>query len=344
MNTPARDRLGRRLTDLRVSVTDRCNLRCPYCMPREVYGDEAMFLRRSEILSYEEISAVVNLFVSLGVDKVRITGGEPLLRRDLPHLITALRRNHPDLDLALTTNGVLLAEAAQELAAAGLDRVTVSLDALDPEIAVSAADTKVDIDRLLLGIERAVTEGLTPVKVNVTVVRGVNDQQIVPIINRLAGEGVIVRLIEFMDVGSTNGWQPEMVVSAAEMRQYIELRYALERLPATRPGEVASRYRLEGGGEIGVIASVTEPFCQDCTRARLAANGVLYTCLFASAGIDLRAPLRTGVSDQELRDLIDTVWRQRVDRYSEQRAELIGIGPSESTTREPRVEMSYIGG
>ncbi len=335
-----RDLLGRPLTDLRVSVTDRCNLRCPYCMPRKAFSRETAFLPRHEILSYEEIFRLIEAAVDLGVDKVRLTGGEPLLRRDVSALIAMLRAAHPDLELGLTTNGVLLEKGVEELAAAGLDRVTVSLDAVDPEIARRAADSNVDVDVVIGGIEAAVAAGLTPVKINVAVVRGLNDSQILPIIDRFNVPGVIVRLIEFMDVGSTNNWSPDLVVSALEMRRLIEAEYQLERLPATRPGEVAQRYRLSGGGEVGIIASVTEPFCRDCSRARLTANGVFYTCLFATTGTDLRAPLRGGASDDELRELIANVWQKRNDRYSEQREELVALG----APGNDRVEMSRIGG
>ena len=335
-----RDLLDRPLTDLRVSVTDRCNLRCPYCMPREAFADESAFLPREEILSYEEIVRVVRVVADLGVRKVRLTGGEPLLRRDVSALIAMLRAAHPDLELALTTNGVLLGTAVEELAAAGLDRVTVSLDAVEPEVARIAADSRVDVEAVIAGIEAAVEAGLTPVKINVTIVRGLNDSQILPIIDRFNRPGVIVRLIEFMDVGSTNDWSPDRVVPAAEMRRLIEAQHEIQRLPPTHVGEVAQRYRLAAGGEVGIIASVTEPFCADCSRARLTANGVLYTCLFATAGADLRAPLRGGASDEQLRDLIAQVWRSRTDRYSEQREELAAIGG----TAAQRVEMSRIGG
>lgn len=340
-HSPARsDQLGRPLTDLRVSVTDRCNLRCPYCMPREAFAEESAFLPRTEILSYEEIAELVDIFVGLGVDKVRLTGGEPLLRRDLPVLIAMLRHQHPQLELAMTSNGVLLADAVDDLTAAGLDRVTVSLDAIDPGVARRAADAAVDLERILVGIEAAVAAGLTPVKLNVTVVRGVNEDQILPIVDRFRADGVVVRLIEFMDVGSTNEWSMERVVSASEMRRLIESELGLQPLPPSRRGEVARRYQLSDGGEVGIIASVTEPFCSDCSRARLAANGVLYTCLFATGGTDLRAPLRGGATPAELRDLIDGVWGRRTDRYSEQRGELVALG----TRRAERVEMSRIGG
>lgn len=335
-----RDQFDRPLTDLRVSVTDRCNLRCPYCMPREAFAEESAFLPRREILTYEEITRLVEVFVGLGVDKVRLTGGEPLLRRDLSTLIAMLRRQHPELELAMTTNGVLLEAAVDELVAAGLDRVTVSLDAIDPEVARRTADAPVDLQRILSGIDAAVAARLTPVKINVTVVRGVNEDQILPIVERFRTGGVVVRLIEFMDVGSTNRWSMERVVPASEMRGMIESEFGLEPLPPTRPSEVAQRYQLPEGGEVGIIASVTEPFCSDCSRARLAANGVLYTCLFATAGADLRAPLRGGASDAELSDLIAGLWRRRTDRYSEQREQLARIGAPPAK----RVEMSFIGG
>lgn len=338
--TVPRDQLDRPLTDLRVSVTDRCNLRCPYCMPREAFADEDAFLPRSEILTYEEITQLVDVFVDLGVDKVRLTGGEPLLRRDLPVLIAMLRDAHPGLELAMTTNGVLLADAVDDLTAAGLDRVTVSLDAINPGVARRAADASVDVERILVGIEAAAAAGLTPVKLNVTVVRGVNEDQMLPIVDRFRADGVVVRLIEFMDVGSTNEWTMGRVVPASEMRRLIESEFGLQPLPPSRRGEVARRYQLPDGGEVGIIASVTEPFCSDCSRARLAANGVLYTCLFATGGTDLRAPLRGGATPAELCDLIAGVWSRRTDRYSEQRGELATLGIS----RKDRVEMSRVGG
>ncbi len=334
-----RDRLGRPLTDLRVSVTDRCNFRCPYCMPRQAFADESAFLPREQILTFEEIARLVEVFVALGVDKIRITGGEPLLRRDLTVLLSMLRRRHPELELALTTNGVLLGEMVDDLAAAGLDRVTVSLDAIDIDAARRSADAAVDVPAILAAVTRSVAAGLIPVKVNVTLVRGVNDDQIEQLVERLTQPGVVVRFIEFMDVGSSNAWRPDLVVPANEVLDRLGARWRLQPLTATRPGEVAHRYQLDGGGEVGVIASVTQPFCRDCTRARLASNGVLYTCLFAESGIDLRGPVRGGATREELVEMVGATWRRRVDRYSELRGE-------EATSRKPRqrVEMSRIGG
>jgi cyclic pyranopterin phosphate synthase len=338
IQTPPHDRLGRHLRDLRVSVTDRCNFRCRYCMPREVFGPEFAFLPRREILSYEEIARLARLCHRLGLRKVRLTGGEPLLRRDLPVLVEMLAAL-PDVELALTTNGSLLPRRAAELAAAGLDRVTVSLDSLDEAVFRRMNDADFPVSRVLEGIDAALAAGLAPVKVNAVVHRGVNDHTLVDLARHFRGTGVVVRFIEYMDVGTTNGWRMDDVVPAAEIVARLDRELPLEPLPARYPGEVARRYRYaDGSGEVGVIASVTQPFCGACTRARLSAEGKLYTCLFATAGTDLRAALRGGATDEELLALLAGVWGAREDRYSEVRT------AATAGARAPKVEMSYIGG
>jgi GTP 3',8-cyclase len=331
------DRLGRPVADLRLSVTDRCNLRCRYCMPREVFGADHAFLPREELLTFEELARVVAVFADLGVTKVRLTGGEPLLRRDLPDLVAALASIEGLDDLALTTNGVLLPQLAGPLAEAGLSRVTVSLDALDDATFRALADTAVPVSSVLDGIAAAQAAELGPIKINTVLQRGGNDDQIEQLAGWARDTGVTVRFIEFMDVGTTNGWQRERVVPADEVVERIHARWPVEEVPPARPGEVADRYRyLDGAGEVGVIASVTRPFCRACSRARLSAVGELFTCLFAARGHDLRALLRDGADDAELREAVSGVWRVRDDRASEQRAEAGLTGP--------RVEMSYIGG
>jgi GTP 3',8-cyclase len=288
------DRLGRPLRDLRISVTDRCNFRCGYCMPRDVFGREYQFVPHAQLLTFEEISRVTRIFRTLGVNKVRITGGEPLLRRDLPTLI-AMLADIDGLELALTTNGSLLARFAEPLARAGLDRVTVSLDSLDDEIFASMNDVRFPVKQVLDGIGAADAAGLAPVKINSVIKRGANDRGILDIARRFRGTGHIVRFIEYMDVGTTNGWRREDVVSADEIVDAINAVYPLEPVPPNYPGEVVSRYRyVDGSGEIGVIPSVTQPFCRACTRARLSADGELFTCLFASSGHDLRSIIRGG--------------------------------------------------
>ncbi len=330
------DLLGRPLGDLRVSVTDRCNFRCRYCMPREVFGADHPFLPRAQILDYEEIARLARIFRGLGVRKLRLTGGEPLLRRDLPDLVRMLAAI-PGLDLALTTNGSLLAERAAALAAAGLTRVTVSLDSLDEEVFQRMNDADFPVARVLEAIEVAGREGLTPIKVNAVVQRGVNEHTVLDLVRYFKGRGPIVRFIEYMDVGTTNGWRMDDVVSGAEIVRRIGAEFELEPVAPDYPGEVATRWRFaDGSGEIGVITSVTRPFCGACTRARLSAEGRLYTCLFAAAGTDLRWPLRAGWSDERLAELLRGVWERREDRYSEIRAR--------ETPGRPRVEMSYIGG
>jgi len=337
---PVRDRLGRSLRDLRISVTDRCNFRCRYCMPREVFGPEFAFLPRREILTYEEIARLARLFHRLGLRKIRLTGGEPLLRRDLPVLVEMLAAL-PDTELALTTNGSLLPHRAEELAAAGLDRVTVSLDSLDDAVFRRMNDADFPVSRVLEGIDAALAAGLGPVKVNAVVHRGVNDHTLVDLARHFRGTGVVVRFIEYMDVGTTNGWRMDAVVPAAEVLARLGAELPLEPLPARYPGEVAQRFRYaDGSGEVGVIASVTQPFCGGCTRARLSAEGTLYTCLFAAGGTDLRAVLRAGAADEELLEVIAGVWRAREDRYSELRTAETGADGAAG----PKVEMSYIGG
>jgi cyclic pyranopterin phosphate synthase len=336
---PIADRLERPLRDLRISVTDRCNLRCGYCMPREVFGRDFAFLDRSELLSFEEIERIARLAAGEGVRKIRLTGGEPLLRRDLPRLVQMLARIEGVEDLALTTNGTALSAHAQALADAGLHRVTVSLDALEQRAFSSMSDTRVPVARVLAGIDAAQAAGLRPVKVNMVVRRGVNEHCVTAMAEHFRGRAEVLRLIEYMDVGESNGWRLEQVVPASEMLAQIDARWPLRELPASREGEVASRWAYrDGGGEIGVIHSVTKPFCSGCTRARLSADGQLYTCLFAKGGHDLRGLLRAGESDERIAERLREIWTARADRYSELRS---GPGrPREGA----RVEMSYIGG
>jgi cyclic pyranopterin phosphate synthase len=318
-------------------VTDRCNFRCTYCMPKEVFGREYEFLPRADILSYEEVARLARLFVALGVEKVRLTGGEPLLRHGLEKLVEMLAGIDGLRDLTLTTNGSLLAQRARSLAAAGLRRVTVSLDSLDDATFRAMNDAGFPVERVLEGIQAAAEAGLTPVKVNVVVKRGVNEGGLLAMARRFRGTGHIVRFIEYMDVGTTNGWRLEDVAPAAEIVATIGAEFPLEPLEPAYRGEVARRYRYrDGAGEIGVIASVTQPFCGDCSRARLSADGKLYTCLFASRGHDLRAPLRAGESDEAIGERLGRIWRGRNDRYSEIR--------SEETIGLEKVEMSYVGG
>jgi GTP 3',8-cyclase len=337
MRAPLTDRLGRPVEDLRVSVTDRCNLRCTYCMPREIFGPDHAFLDRDELLHFEELDRLLRIFAGLGVRKVRLTGGEPLLRRDLPALVAKLAAVDGIDDLAMTTNGVLLPRFATALAEAGLHRVTVSLDALDDATFQAVADTPVPVASVFAGIEAAVAAGLTPVKVNTVLQRGVNDHLVEDLAGWARDTGVTIRFIEFMDVGTTNGWVRDLVVPAAEVVDRLAARWPLEPADPVRDGEVADRFRyLDGAGEVGVISSVTRPFCRTCTRARLSAVGELYTCLFAGAGHDLRALVRGGASDDDLRERLAAIWGARDDRASELRAETGLSGP--------RVEMSYIGG
>jgi GTP 3',8-cyclase len=330
------DTLGRPLHDLRISVTDRCNFRCVYCMPKEVFGRGYRFMDRKELLTFEELERVARAFVAHGVRKLRITGGEPLLRRDLEHLIERLAAIDDGLDVTLTTNGALLAAKAQVLADAGLSRVTVSLDSLDDDVFRAMNDVDMPVERVLDGIDAAAAAGL-PVKVNTVVKRGLNEGSILDLARFFKGSGHTLRFIEFMDVGATNGWRLDDVVPAAEIVQAIDAELPLEPVEPAYRGEVAKRWRYrDGGGEIGVIASVTQPFCGDCTRARISAEGRLYTCLFAVRGHDLRAVLRSGATDEALDAEIARVWTKRTDRYSEVR--------SAKTSGLRKVEMSYIGG
>lgn len=337
-NTEPRDRLQRPLRDLRISVMDRCNFRCPYCMPQSVFHDGYRFLGSRERLSFDEILRITRVAANLGLRKIRITGGEPLLRPNLADLIGDLGAIEGIDDIALTTNGILLAKYATELKAAGLSRITVSLDSLDPEVFASMSGGFGGVAQVLEGIEAARAVGLTPIKINTVVQRGVNDHTVLDLIERFRGTGVIVRLIEFMDVGNRNQWDESLVVPSAELAARIHARWPLAPLPANYSGEVAERRAFaDGSGEIGFISSVSQPFCGACSRARLASDGKLYTCLFASVGIDLRTPLRQGASDEELVTLLRGIWENRRDRYSEQRAEL-------RSRPEHKVEMFHVGG
>ena len=334
---PVADRFGRRIHDLRVSVTDRCNFRCTYCMPREVFGPGFRFLPRAELLTFEEITRLVALLIPEGVRKVRLTGGEPLLRRDLDRLVAQLAGLEGIDDLTLTTNGSLLERHAAPLAAAGLRRITVSLDSLDDAVFARLNDVAVPVATVLAGIAAAERAGLAPIKVNMVVRRGVNEESILPMARHFRERGHILRFIEYMDVGTTNGWRLDEVVPMEEIVARIDAELPLEPVPAAYLGEVAGRFRYrDGSGEIGVIASVTRPFCGDCTRLRLTAEGELYTCLFGGAGHDLRGPLRAGEDDAALRARVRAIWAAREDRYSELRAAGVATGP--------RVEMSQIGG
>ncbi|MCL4240822.1 MAG: GTP 3',8-cyclase MoaA [Dehalococcoidia bacterium] len=331
------DALGRPLRDLRISVTDRCNFRCTYCMPREVFGPDYQFLQRVELLTYEEIGRLARIFVEHGVEKIRLTGGEPLVRRDLHQLIALLRETPGLKDLTLTTNGSLLRAQAKRLADAGLQRITVSLDSLDEAVFQSMNDVGVPPSVILDGIGAARDAGLSPIKVNAVVKRGVNDHTIVDLARHFKGTGIIVRFIEFMDVGATNGWQMRHVVPAREIVARINAELPIEPAEPNYRGEVAKRWRYrDGSGEIGLITSITEPFCGDCTRARLSPEGELYTCLFGNRGHDFRSLLRSGASDEEISAFLGSVWRVRDDRYSEVR--------SEHTAGLRKVEMSHIGG
>ena len=330
------DKLNRPLRDLRISVTDRCNFRCVYCMPKEVFGGDFQFLEREQLLTFEEITRLARVFVTLGAQKIRITGGEPLVRRDLERLI-AMLSPIPRVDLTLTTNGSLLARHAQALKDAGLQRVTVSLDSVDDAVFKAMNDVEFPVAKVLEGIEAAAAVGLAPIKINMVVKRGVNEHSIVPMARHFKGTGHILRFIEYMDVGHTNGWRLDDVVSAAEIISILETELPLEPVAPNYRGEVANRWRYrDGSGELGVIASVTQPFCRDCTRARLSPEGSLYTCLFGIKGFDLRALVRGGASDVELARAIGRAWHVRGDRYSEIR--------SEATVKLPKVEMSHIGG
>jgi len=333
---PVLDTRSRPLRDLRISVTDRCDFRCVYCMPKEVFGRDFQFLRRSELLTFEEIARVVRIGAGLGVRKLRLTGGEPLMRRDLERLVEMLAGIDGIDDIAMTTNGSLLPRKARVLADAGLRRVTVSLDSLDDAVFGAVNDVDFPVERVLDGIAAAEEAGM-PVKVNMVVKRGLNDGSVLEMAEHFRGTGHTLRLIEYMDVGTTNGWQMDDVVPAAELVEAISAEWPLEPVEPAYPGEVARRYRYaDGAGEVGVIASVTQPFCHDCSRARLSAEGRLYTCLFAAAGHDLRRRLRGDGGDEDVEAFLRRIWGRRADRYSELR--------TAETSGRPKVEMSHIGG
>lgn len=337
-SSPPRDRRGRGLHDLRISVTDRCNFRCTYCMPKEVFNSDYVFLERSRLLTFEEIERLVRVFAGLGVVKLRLTGGEPLLRRHLEKLVERLVQVPGIEDICLTTNGSLLnGEMAARLAGAGLDRITISLDGLDNEVFQRLSDVQRPVDEVLAAIDHAAAAGLGPVKVNMVVKRGANENQILPMAEHFRGSGHILRFIEYMDVGNANHWKLDEVVPAKEVLRMIDAQWPVEPAEANYPGEVARRWQYrDGQGEIGLIASVTQPFCGGCHRARLSADGLLYTCLFASSGHDLKGLLRSGADDAALRRDLVRLWEDRADRYSELR--------TEATSEVRKVEMSYIGG
>ena len=336
------DKFGRRVRDLRISVTDRCNFRCPYCMPAEVYGEKYEFLPRPHILSFEEIERLTRLFVRIGVSKVRITGGEPLVRANLPDLVSKLCVIDGINDVALTTNGYLLENNAQQLKDAGLNRLTVSLDSIDPDVFKEMSGRTQGPTNTLAGIKTAASLGFKQIKINVVVQRGVNEHTLVDTARYFKGTGAIVRFIEFMDVGTKNGWELSQVVPSDEVIQAINTEFPLEPIEPNYKGEVASRYRyVDGSGEIGVISSVSKPFCGDCTRARLSTDGKLITCLFASGGTDLKTPMRSGATDAELAAIITKVWTGRNDRYSELRSNDTEF---ENDSDDSKVEMYYIGG
>ncbi|NOT05827.1 MAG: GTP 3',8-cyclase MoaA [Anaerolineales bacterium] len=333
---PLTDTLNRSLRDLRISVTDRCNFRCVYCMPKEIFGPDHQFLHRDQILTFEEITRLARIFAAHGVRKIRLTGGEPLVRKDLPDLISMLAEI-PDLDLTLTTNGSLLPKHARALKDAGLKRVTVSLDSLDNAIFKSMNDVDFPVEKVIEGMEAAAAVGLDPIKVNMVVKRGLNESSILPMARYFREKGYILRFIEYMDVGHSNGWRMDDVVSAAEIVKMIDAEMPLEPVTPNYQGEVAGRWRYkDGSGEVGMVASVTQAFCRDCNRARITAEGKLYTCLFAVKGHDFRDLLRGGATDDEVSQFIANVWGKRDDRYSELR--------SENTISLPKVEMSHIGG
>jgi cyclic pyranopterin phosphate synthase len=331
-----KDTLSRPLRDLRISVTDRCNFRCVYCMPKEVFGRDFEFLPREQLLSFEEIERLAHIFHSQGTRKIRLTGGEPLVRRDVESLVASLA-DLPDLDLTMTTNGALLPEKAEPLKDAGLTRLTISLDSLDEAVFQVMNDVGATVEGVLAGIVAAEQAGFSPLKINMVVKRGVNEDSVLPMARYFKSRGHILRFIEFMDVGHTNGWRLDDVVPAREIVEKIDAKLSIEPAEANYRGEVANRYRYrDGSGEIGVIASVTQPFCRDCTRVRLSADGVLYTCLFAVKGHDLRGLMRDGATDEQVLEKLASIWRVREDRYSEIR--------SSETVDLPKIEMSYIGG
>ena len=341
-HTPAdrpRDRLGRPLHDLRISVMDRCNFRCPYCMPETTYGEHFKFLGHDEQLSFGEIERLSRLAAALGVSKLRLTGGEPLLRPRLAELVSRLRRVDGVDDLAMTTNGVLLARYAAQLRDAGLDRVTISLDTLDPALFHRMSGGRGAIEDVMAGVEAAQAAGFPKgIKLNAVIQRGVNDHTALDLVERFRGSGIVVRFIEYMDVGNRNAWTPEAVVPSRELVERINVRWPLEPVAAQYPGEVATRYRFRDGlGEVGMISAVSHPFCGGCSRARLSSEGMLYTCLFATKGADLRGPLRDGASDEALLNLLRDIWIRRADRYSEERAARRQQNPH-------KIEMHYVGG
>ncbi|ALS22990.1 MULTISPECIES: GTP 3',8-cyclase MoaA [Paenibacillus] len=342
MQKPTRsivDKLQRPLRDLRISVTDQCNFRCRYCMPEEIFGSDYKFLPKEKLLTFEELTRLTRIFVSLGVEKVRITGGEPLMRRDLPTFIHMISKVGRVKDIAMTTNGSLLAKHAKALKEAGLHRVTVSLDSLDDDRFGQMNGRGFKVSHVLEGIEAAAAAGLQ-IKVNMVVQKGTNDQDVLPMARYFREKGHILRFIEYMDVGNSNGWRLDQVLPSRDIVERIHREMPLEPVGPNHYGEVASRYRyLEGKGEIGLISSVTQAFCSTCTRVRLSAEGKMYSCLFASAGTDLRAPLREGKSDPEIRELITEFWRHRTDRYSEER-----LSNTPEITKKKKVEMSHIGG
>lgn len=338
IQAPVHDTLSRPLRDLRLSVTDRCNFRCTYCMPKEIFGRDHAFLPKSDILTFEELARLARIFVRLGVEKIRVTGGEPLLRRDLPKLIEMLAGLQGLQDLTLTTNGSALYALAEPLRRAGLNRVTVSLDALEEAAFQRMNDVDFAVSRVLEGIDAALRAGFAPIKINMVVQRGVNEHQILPMARRFGGPDYILRFIEYMDVGSTNGWSMQHVVPAAEIIEIVRQEFSLTPKARNYSGEVALRYRRADGGEIGVIASVTRPFCQDCTRARVTADGKFHTCLFSNLGHDLRALLRQGASDAVIERALETLWSARGDRYSELRS---GGGAKPFLVRP---EMHLLGG
>ena len=332
------DTFERQLMDLRISVTDRCNFRCQYCMPKDIFGKDYQFLHHDELLTFEEILRFVNSIVPFGVGKIRITGGEPLARKDVEVLISMLREAHPDIELAMTTNGSLLPQKAKKLKDSGLDRVTVSLDSLDDAIFMAMNDVSFPVEKVLDGIRAAEEFGLNPIKINMVVKRGVNGQSILPIAEYFRDRGHTLRFIEYMDVGSTNGWKMDDVIPSSEILDLIREIHPLEPVIPDLPGDVAKRWKYtDGKGEIGLIASVTDPFCGDCSRMRLSAPGELFTCLFAGQGHDVKSLIRGGASDQELSDFVKSLWHRRDDNYSEKRSQKDSNDPK-------RIEMSYIGG
>ncbi|HKZ55756.1 MAG TPA: GTP 3',8-cyclase MoaA [Anaerolineales bacterium] len=330
------DVLGRSLRDLRISVTDRCNFRCVYCMPKEIFGRDYQFLEKEQLLRFEEIERLARIFVTMGVKKIRLTGGEPLVRRDIEQLV-AMLAGIPHVDLTMTTNGSLLEQKALPLRKAGLERITVSLDSLDDAVFRSMNDVDFPVQRVLAGIDAASSVGLSPIKINMVVKRGLNESSILPMARFFREKGLVLRFIEYMDVGHSNGWSLDDVVPAAEILSRIDAEMPIEAVQPNYPGEVATRWRYrDGDGEIGLVASVTMPFCGGCTRLRLSAEGSLYTCLFATNGHDLKGQLRAGASDEAIQEAIVSIWQSRTDRYSEIR--------SSHTVGLPKVEMSYIGG